>query len=121
MQGFYDVCCAKCRRKYGFSGRFSDQPPCPRCGHKTDPVALAEDQKKIDEYRELLCRRPVPIVCYRQRVAAGLGLGQGAKILGLTRQELADIELGRAKMPEGMAEKMAVAYGLRIDGPDSAA
>lgn len=44
-----DVRCRKCNKRYGFSGKMTDQPPCPRCGHVPDPAKLAEAERKIQE------------------------------------------------------------------------
>jgi Domain of unknown function (DUF4326) len=51
-----DVCCTKCRRRYGFAGEMTACPPCPRCGHRPDPGQLAHDQALLDQARRELLR-----------------------------------------------------------------
>jgi hypothetical protein len=35
--GFFDVQCGRCGRRFGWSGRASDRPPCPGCGGLPEP------------------------------------------------------------------------------------
>jgi len=46
--GFYDARCPKCGKRFGWHGRLTDKPACPRCGHRDDPAALARDEAEIE-------------------------------------------------------------------------
>src|SRR4051812_12744156 len=98
MIAFYDACCPGCGRKIGWLGELKDRPAC-RCGRRPDQAELEAADRKMDEMKELLLARPTAEVCRRQRIVAGLSLGQAAKLLGLTRLRLADYENGRAEIP----------------------
>ena len=110
-----DLRCAACGKRYGYAGEPADRVPCPRCGHEPDPTAAAHDQAILDEFRELLHEwrdRKTLVKPGRQRMAAGLTRGQAAKVLGVSREALADIEEGRAGLSAELAKAMAAAYGL---------
>lgn len=51
MKGMMDVSCAKCRRRIGWFGDFTDQPACPRCGHRPTTEALDALQAQMDRAR----------------------------------------------------------------------
>jgi PHP family Zn ribbon phosphoesterase len=55
MPAFFDATCAKCRRKFGWSGELKDQPPCPKCGHVNK--INDQDRKALEEFEKLLEER----------------------------------------------------------------
>jgi ribosome-binding protein aMBF1 (putative translation factor) len=112
MPAMIDVRCAQCGRRYGFCGRMADCPACPHCGAEPDRAELAATGAKLAETRRLLLSNPTQEICQRQRVLAGLSLGQAAKLLGMERRVLADIEDGRAPLPAELAARMAAVYGV---------
>lgn len=115
MSATIDASCPKCGKRFGWCGKLTDMPNCPRCGREPDRAKLAADQAEMDAFQQLLLTRPNASVCRKQRVAAGLTLGQAAKLLGVEPRLLADVEHGRAEMPPGLAEAMGKAYDC---GPD---
>jgi DNA-binding XRE family transcriptional regulator len=118
MPAMIDVSCPKCGKRYGFTGRMTDCPACPKCGAEPDRAALEHDEKQMEEFKTLLHSRPKQSNCSRQRVAAGLSLGQAAKLLGIEPKALADVENGRADLSADLAGKMAEVYDVGITGKD---
>jgi hypothetical protein len=57
MAAFIDFTCAKCKKRYGWCGEITDQPPCPSCGHKPDATKLSKDQLELDRFRNFLSER----------------------------------------------------------------
>jgi PHP family Zn ribbon phosphoesterase len=54
MSAFNDGTCPRCRKRFGWQGKLTDRPPCPKCGHKVDPDVLQRDQEEMDRIeREL--------------------------------------------------------------------
>lgn len=47
-KAFYDVRCEKCRRKFGWHGKWSDRPACPHCGHTIPREELLKQEKKTE-------------------------------------------------------------------------
>lgn len=92
MSAFFDATCEKCKKRIGWCGKATDRPACSRCGHRPDRVELEAADAKMDEFRKLVASRPGSETCYKQRVAAGLAIGQAARMLGVTAKELADME-----------------------------
>jgi DNA-binding XRE family transcriptional regulator len=93
-------------------------PDCPRCGAKPDRVALERDQYEMDQFRELLAEMKERIPGWSRwrkvRIAAGLTLGQAARLLGVERMTLGLIEQGEASALPSLAKSMATCY----DYPD---
>lgn len=112
MPAMIDVACEKCDCRYGFCGRMTDCPKCPRCGHKPDRAALESTEAKLAETERLLLANPTQAICQQQRVLAGLRLGQAARQLGVESRHLADVENGRTPLPPELAAKMAEVYGV---------
>jgi hypothetical protein len=56
MPAFLDLMCA-CGQRFGWSGEAKDAPPCPRCGARVEPSALAADMAEVERFRELLRAR----------------------------------------------------------------
>src|SRR4051794_15854977 len=112
MPAMIDVSCRKCGKRYGFTGRLTDCPACPKCGAEPDRARLESDQKHLDELRALMRARPTRANCSRQRTAAGLSLGQAAKLLGIEPRALADVENGRAYLSADLAAGMAEVYDV---------
>jgi hypothetical protein len=56
MSTFLDLLCV-CGQRFGWSGAAQDAPPCPRCGARVEPSALATDMAEIDRFRALLRAR----------------------------------------------------------------
>ena len=38
--GFFDATCTKCHKRFGWSGRLSDKPACPKCGQRDPPPTI---------------------------------------------------------------------------------
>jgi DNA-binding XRE family transcriptional regulator len=112
MPAMIDVSCRKCGKRYGFAGRLTDCPACPKCGAEPDRAGLESDQKYLDELRVLMRSRPKQTNCSRQRTAAGLSLRQAAKLLGIEPRALADVENGRADLSADLAARMAEVYDV---------
>lgn len=51
MNGFNDTHCTVCHTHIGWFGEWSEQPPCPKCGHY-DRAAIQEVELKINQARE---------------------------------------------------------------------
>jgi hypothetical protein len=54
MSAFNDTRCKKCSKKIGWIGAMKDHPPCPRCGYRPSPEALAVDEQAMEEFRAML-------------------------------------------------------------------
>ena len=111
-----DARCRKCGRRFGWSGRVLDAPPCPRCGERIPAADLEHDQVELEEFSRWLMERPARTGAKefwnRARHAAGLSLGQAAAILGIGVGDLNAISEGRADPLPWFAERMRKAYGL---------
>lgn len=60
MSAFNDGSCAKCKGRYGWTGRAVDKPACPKCGHvpsEKEKAELEADGKVMDEMVEYLLAR----------------------------------------------------------------
>lgn len=109
-----DVQCP-CGKRFGWSGRFRDRPPCPRCGKRPSQESLEETDRKMDHDRQLFETNPQRATLEQlreQRVKAGLGLRQAAKVLGISAVLLSDVENGRTHLVPDLAMAMAKAYGI---------
>ena len=49
MNAHYDVSCKKCRRRYGWFGRVSQQPKCPKCGFRPSQIELDKAEKDFEK------------------------------------------------------------------------
>jgi ribosome-binding protein aMBF1 (putative translation factor) len=109
-----DVSCPKCRRRFGWYGRFVDRPPCPRCDHQIKPADLERAQDQMnharDLFRELREKNSNWNKWQEARVAAGLTLRQAARILDVKPSDLSDIEQGRKAPDEALMARMAHCY-----------
>jgi DNA-binding XRE family transcriptional regulator len=115
MTAMSDVRCGKCGRRYGYQGEPLDCPPCPKCGATPPHDNLKHDQGIIDEFRSFLAEwatRKQLARPGRVRMAAGLTKGQAAKITGIERHRLHDIESGVAEPTVDESRAMAEAYGI---------
>lgn len=45
--GFFDTSCPKCRGKYGWHGKITNKPSCPRCGHGITPQEMEDADFEI--------------------------------------------------------------------------
>jgi len=45
--GFFDVACPKCQKRYGWHGKITDEPPCPKCGHRITPEEMTDAEFEI--------------------------------------------------------------------------
>lgn len=48
---FNDARCPKCSKRFGWTGKMTDRPPCPGCGLVVD---MTEDQKEMDKFEQML-------------------------------------------------------------------
>lgn len=114
-RGMIDVRCAVCGRTYGFVWVEGAPPkPCTYCGAAPSEQMVA-DMRHVAEMVALLDKHAdgmTPAELTRARVAAGLTLGQAAKILGLTPEQLADVENGDRKLDQRLAVAIDNAYLL---------
>lgn len=123
MHAFFDATCPKCGRSFGWYGSLVSRPACPKCGHQIPLEERVDAQAKMDEFRKLMEASPHKAngqTLRKQRLAAGLTLGQAVKVLGvpgLTLTGLSAIEMGAAPASEQIAAAMVKAYGLDEDGP----
>jgi hypothetical protein len=44
--------CAKCGHGYGWKGKYTDMPPCPKCGDRPDVAVL----QQLQQIHEILAR-----------------------------------------------------------------
>ena len=118
QKAFIDATCRSCRKRIGWFGRAVDQPACPRCGWKPDRASLEADQTAMNDFRELLAglRKANPGWEHwrKARVAAGLTLGQAAKLLDVAPSDLSKIEQGKRQPSEALTGRMSRCY----DGED---
>ena len=115
--GFFDASCPQCRRRFGWHGRIGDRPSCPHCGHKPAQATLDRVALRVEEFKLLMRTHPAKATGKQlaaQRAAAGLTLGQAARILGVERIHLCQIEEDVATLPPELAERMIEAYGLEV-------
>lgn len=116
-KAFYDATCPKCKSHIGWFGRLTDRPAC-KCGHQIPRAELDQAESKMEEFRTLMATSPHKAdgeTLRKQRLAAGLTLGQAVKVLGvsgLTLAGLSRVEQGVEKPSERLASAMAKAYGL---------
>jgi hypothetical protein len=66
--GNMDGVCRKCRLRYGWAGKPSDKPSCPRCGYREDAASLAEDDRIVAEAREEIRRMTAARVSIGEKV-----------------------------------------------------
>lgn len=117
MRAFIDATCPKCKRHIGWYGDAKDRPACA-CGHQVPREQLEGDAAKLDDFRRLLATSPHKAdgeTLRKQRLAAGLTLGQAVKVLGvqgLTLSGLSAVEQGLEKPSRILAAAMVEAYGL---------
>lgn len=122
MSAMIDATCPKCRAHIGWYGEVTDRPACHRCGHQVPREQLESDKAKMDEFRAMMAASPHKAdgaTLRKQRLAAGLTLGQAVKVLGvpgLTLTMLSNIEIGMEKPSPRLAAAMAKAYGLDEEG-----
>ena len=45
--GFFDTTCPKCQKRFGWHGKITDRPLCPRCGHNTTPEEAGDVENSI--------------------------------------------------------------------------
>jgi len=47
--GFNDATCLKCGHRYGWQGKLTDKPACPKCGQEPNREELAKIEKEIEK------------------------------------------------------------------------
>lgn len=52
MSSFFDATCANCGRRIAWRGKLSDQPSCPKCGHKPSKKDLEAVEQEMREAEE---------------------------------------------------------------------
>jgi ribosomal protein S27E len=57
--GFFDVTCPDCQKRYGWYGKMTSRPDCPKCGHNITPQEQEDGQSQI---------RQLDIFCIVQRL-----------------------------------------------------
>jgi hypothetical protein len=112
MPAMIDARCEKCGKWIGWCGSAANRPACPKCGHRPDQADLDAADAEMKKFEELLASRPNASVCRQQRVAAGLTLGQAAKLLGMEAKDLSDVESGRRPLGDTLRDMMAQCYGV---------
>jgi transcriptional regulator with XRE-family HTH domain len=73
---------------------------------------LAAADAAMKTFEELLASRPNASKCREQRIASGLSLRKAAERLGLSGQQLSDLEWGRQPIDAVMEQKMVELYQL---------
>ena len=44
--GFSNATCGKCGKRFGWTGRLSEKPPCPKCGAHQEPKRKASPSQR---------------------------------------------------------------------------
>jgi hypothetical protein len=78
------------------------------CGPKPP---TEQDIAEIERFKRFLRGE---MDAHEARVYAGLSLGQGADLLGVTRERLGDVEHGRAPLDDVLRAKMERVYGCGL-------
>ena len=47
--GFFDATCPKCQKRYGWHGKITNRPLCPKCGHNVTPEEMEDDEFEIKQ------------------------------------------------------------------------
>jgi len=113
MPAMIDARCANCGKSIGWCGRAVDMPKCPRCGHEPDRAKLAADDAQMDEFRRLLALRPRDAGgddLRKQRRAAGLSIGQVARLIELDVVTVSRWERGDERPTDEQAARLADIY-----------
>ncbi len=50
----FDATCPKCQKRFGWSGKLTDKPPCPRCGHQDSLEELEAAEAKMEAFQNEL-------------------------------------------------------------------
>lgn len=48
MNAMMDGRCPKCSKRFGWRGKVTERPPCPRCGHQLPREQLEKDQATLE-------------------------------------------------------------------------
>lgn len=56
MSAFNDARCS-CGKRFGWVGKLTDKPPCPKCGKKDDMASLLKEQEEMDRFEDELFNR----------------------------------------------------------------
>lgn len=48
MPGFLDATCRVCGKRFGWTGKLTDRPPCPGCGDVIPQSELEADEKEME-------------------------------------------------------------------------
>lgn len=119
---FFDASCRKCKRRIGWTGKVTDQPPCPTCGTEPDRAQLKADQDEIESFQKLLAemkkKNPAFVTWQPARVKAGLTLRQAAELLGITPSDLSAFENGRYIPTAEQITAMGKLYSGEWDGDE---
>ena len=51
-----DVTCPKCKKRFGWTGRLTDCPSCPKCGFQIHSKEWENDEKEIEKFRQTLMK-----------------------------------------------------------------
>lgn len=57
MSAFNDGQCPKCGKRFGWTGKVSDRPPCPKCGHQLPKEELEAADKQMEDFEKFLIAR----------------------------------------------------------------
>ena len=120
MPAMIDVQCPKCNRRFGWYGTMANRPPCPRCQYRPPQEELDAADARMEAFHERLRTNPLAAsaeVRRQQRLDAGLGLRQAAKLLGVHPVELSQIERGEKEPSAELAGRMVEVYGLDVEEP----
>jgi hypothetical protein len=119
MKAMWDVHCEKCGKKFGYAGKFSDQPPCPKCGHQKPKDKLEGIQKILDEDERIIESSIKDIQAFhrrRKRTLAGLTARQAARLSGIDIPRLDKYESGQEELTEEETKKLDALYsGIKLE------
>jgi len=51
MIAYFIATCPSCGKRFGWTGEFTQKPPCPRCECREDPEAMKRANEEIDRTR----------------------------------------------------------------------
>jgi PHP family Zn ribbon phosphoesterase len=57
VSAFMDATCPRCGRRFGWTGKAMDRPPCPKCGHVMARELLKKTDELMEEFEKKLARR----------------------------------------------------------------
>ena len=111
---FCDASCSRCGKRFGWTGKMSDCPPCPRCGYRPHQDEINSDINTLREagefFREWANRKEVESCWTQMRFSAGLTVVQASKQLEIPCSILVSIEAQEASPLPWLQQKINQIY-----------